>query len=89
MLVLLQAWPINQPRPLQIVPSAGSAYDEEILGAIKVIFPAGDDDASVVAKAQAVVSLHQKEAELLSPIAEVPKERTSLNAQKRKSIIKL
>ncbi|KAF7852393.1 hypothetical protein BT93_L0939 [Corymbia citriodora subsp. variegata] len=69
------------------VPIASSAYDEKIVGAIKKILYAADDDASVVAEAQAMVSLHEKEAELLSPIAEVPEERTNSDTQKRKIII--
>lgn len=50
---------------------------------------ATDDDASVVAEAQAMVSLNQKEPESLSPIAEVSEEKTNSEAQKRKNILNL
>lgn len=59
----------------------------QIVGAIKRILYATDDDASVVAEAQAMVFLQQKEAEPLSPIAEVSEERTSSETQKRKNIV--
>lgn len=48
---------------------------------------ATDDDASVVAEAEAMVSRQSKEVDLLSPIPEVSEERTSLENQKRKNII--
>lgn len=41
----------------------------------------------MVAEAQAMVCNHPKEAELLSPIAEVSEERSSSEAQKRKAIV--
>ncbi|KAH9712109.1 Microtubule-associated protein RP/EB family member 1C [Citrus sinensis] len=61
--------------------------DIRIVGAIKRILYATDDDASVVAEAQAMVFHQQKEAEPLSPIAEVSEERTSSETQKRKNIV--
>lgn len=62
-------------------------YCLQIVGAIKRILYATDDDASVVAEAQAMVFHQQKEAEPLSPIAEVSEERTSSETQKRKNIV--
>ncbi|XP_060675829.1 uncharacterized protein LOC125421277 [Ziziphus jujuba] len=44
-----------------------------VVEAIKMILYATNDDATVVAEAQAMVSHHLKEAEPLSPIAEVKK----------------
>lgn len=41
----------------------------------------------MVAEAQAMVFHQQKEAEPLSPIAEVSEERTSSETQKRKNIV--
>ena len=59
----------------------------QVVDAIKKILYATDDDASVVAEAQAMLSHHPKEAELLSPIAEVSEERNSSETQKRKNIV--
>lgn len=60
------------------------------MGAIRKILYAVDDDASVVAEAQAMVSAHQKETtNILSPIAEVSDEKLTLESQKRKNIINL
>lgn len=59
----------------------------QVVGAIKKILYATEDDASVVAEAQAMLSLHQKEAEALSPIAEVSEEKNSSETQKRKIIV--
>lgn len=59
----------------------------QVVGAIKKILYATEDDASVVAEAQAMLSLHHKEAEALSPIAEVSEERNSSETQKRKIIV--
>lgn len=44
-----------------------------------------DNDAEVVGKAQAMVALHQKKTEPLSPISEGPEEKAKLD-QKGKSI---
>lgn len=59
----------------------------QVAGAIKKILYATEDDASVVAEAQAMLSLHQKEPEALSPIAEVSEEKNSSETQKRKIIV--
>ncbi|XP_038685158.1 microtubule-associated protein RP/EB family member 1C isoform X2 [Tripterygium wilfordii] len=68
---------------------AVSAYDEQIVQAVKKILYATGDDASVVEEAQAMLSLQQKGAEPLSPIAELSEERTSSENQKRKNILNL
>ncbi|KAK1588777.1 hypothetical protein Q3G72_026928 [Acer saccharum] len=61
-----------------------------IVGAIQRILYATDDNASVVAEAQAMmVSAQQKGAESLSPIAELSEERTTSETQKRKNILNL
>lgn len=59
----------------------------QVVEAIKKILYATDNDASVVEEAQAMLSLHQQEAEPLSPIAEVSEERNSSETQKRKNIV--
>ncbi|KAF8012361.1 hypothetical protein BT93_I0494 [Corymbia citriodora subsp. variegata] len=61
---------------------SSGAREEKIVGAIKKIFYAADDNGSFLAKAQAMVSPHQKEAEF----AEVPVERIGSNTQKGKGI---
>lgn len=61
----------------------------QVVSAIKRILYAADDDASVVAEAQAMLSIHQKEAEPLSPIAEVSTEEKNSDTQKRKNIANL
>ncbi|KAL4644737.1 hypothetical protein ACB092_02G185800 [Castanea dentata] len=58
-----------------------------VVEAIKKILYAADDDASVMAEAQAMLSSQQKEAEALSPIAEVLEEKSSSETQKRKNIV--
>lgn len=59
----------------------------QIAGAIKKILYAADDDPSIIAEAQAMISLHSKEIVLLSPIEEAPEERQSSEGQKRKVIV--
>lgn len=61
----------------------------QVVGAVKKILYATDDNASVVAEAQAMVSQNTKEIDILSPIPEVSEERTSSEAQKRKNIVNL
>lgn len=55
--------------------------------AIQKILYATEDDESVVAEAQAMVSLPQKEVEPLSPIAEASDEKASSETMKRKNIV--
>lgn len=58
----------------------------QVVAAIKRILYAADDDPSVVAEAQAMVSLQQKEA--LSPIVETSsEEKMNSDSQKRKCIV--
>ena len=60
----------------------------QVVGAIKRILYATDDNASVVAEAQAMVSsLHREGAEPLSPISELPEEKPKPETQKRKIIM--
>lgn len=59
----------------------------QVVEAIQKILYATDNDASVVAEAQAILSLRRKEAEALSPIAELSEERNSSESQKRKNIV--
>lgn len=63
----------------------------QVVEAVKMILYAADgDDASIMAEAQAMVSLNKKnEAEQLSPIAESSEEKLSAETQKRKSILNL
>lgn len=63
----------------------------QVVGAVRKILYAVDDDASVVAEAQVMLSAHQKETiSHSSPISEVPSdEKLSLDTQKRKNIINL
>ncbi|KAF7809864.1 microtubule-associated protein RP/EB family member 1C [Senna tora] len=60
-----------------------------VVAAMQKILYATDDDATVVAEAQAMISVPQNEAERLSPIAEVLEERNSSETQKRKNIVNL
>lgn len=58
----------------------------QIVGAIKRILYASDDDTSVVAEAQAMILQHQNKSGFLSPIAEVADDRPKIENQKRKNI---
>lgn len=61
----------------------------QVVAAIQKILYATDDDGTAVAEAQAMLSGGQKEAERLSPIAEVSEEKSSSETQKRKNIANL
>lgn len=61
----------------------------QVVAAIQKILYATDDEATVVAEAQAMVSVPHNESERLSPIAEVSEEKASLETQKRKNIVNL
>ncbi|XP_059457483.1 microtubule-associated protein RP/EB family member 1C [Corylus avellana] len=74
-------------RDIEILCQSPEIEHLAVVGAIKKILYATEDDASVVAEAQAMLSLHHKEAEALSPIAEVSEERNSSETQKRKIIV--
>lgn len=75
-------------RDIEILCQSPEIESLPVVGAIRKILYAVDDDASVVAEAQAMVSACQNEPiNLLSPIAEVSDEKLTLETQKRKSII--
>ncbi|XP_022752088.1 microtubule-associated protein RP/EB family member 1C-like [Durio zibethinus] len=77
-------------RDIEILCQTPEIEDSLIVAAIKRILYATDGDASsVVTEAQAMVSLHPKEAEALSPIAEVSEEKASFETQKRKNILNI
>ncbi|PON67202.1 Microtubule-associated protein RP/EB [Trema orientale] len=76
-------------RDIEILCQSPEIENLAVVGAIKKILYATDDDASVVAEAQAMVSQNTKEIDLLSPIPEVSEERTSLENPKRKSIVNI
>ncbi|MQL90693.1 hypothetical protein Taro_023302 [Colocasia esculenta] len=65
---------------------ATHAYDEQIVGAIQKILYATDDSPSVVAEAQAMISVQPTEKATLSPIFETSEEKPKLETQKRKDI---
>lgn len=58
----------------------------QVVAAIQKILYATDDDGTELAEAQAMISNGQKEAERLSPIAEVSEEKSSSETNKRKNI---
>ncbi|XWS29772.1 hypothetical protein CRYUN_Cryun24cG0059300 [Craigia yunnanensis] len=76
-------------RDIEILCQTPEIEDSLIVAAIKRILYATDGDASVVTEAQAMVSLHPKEAEALSPIAKVSEEKSSSETQKRKNILNI
>ncbi|KAI4381656.1 hypothetical protein MLD38_007713 [Melastoma candidum] len=76
-------------RDIEIFCQSPGVEDLTVIKAIQKILYAADDDASVVAEAQEMVSLHQKDADLLSPIIEVSEDRPSPESHKRKSVTNL
>lgn len=65
-----------------------SLFRSQVVEAIKRVLYATDDDASVVAEAQAIISQNGRQSEPLSPISELPEDRPKvLDTQKRKNII--
>lgn len=62
-------------------------FSHRIAGVIKKILSAADDNPLVIVEAQAMISLHPKEIDLLSPIEEPPEERQSSESRKRKVIM--
>ncbi|KAL5556929.1 hypothetical protein UlMin_039165 [Ulmus minor] len=75
-------------RDIEILCQSPEIGNLTVVEAIKKILYAADDDASVVAEAQAMVSNHYaNEADFLSPIAEASEEKTNSETQKRKSIV--
>ncbi|KAL6227408.1 PREDICTED: microtubule-associated protein RP/EB family member 1C [Fragaria vesca subsp. vesca] len=80
-------------RDIEILCQTPEIQHLSVVGAIQKILYATDDDATVVAQAQAMLSAPSKEAdpsspiaEPLSPIAEVSDEKASSENQKRKTI---
>ncbi|XVF15496.1 hypothetical protein REPUB_Repub09cG0158800 [Reevesia pubescens] len=76
-------------RDVEILCQTPEIEDSPIVAAIKRILYATDGDASVVTEAQAMLSVHPKEAEALSPIAEASEEKSSSETQKRKNILNI
>ncbi|KAJ9170640.1 hypothetical protein P3X46_018734 [Hevea brasiliensis] len=73
-------------RDIEILCQSPEIENSTVVAAIKRILYAVDDDPSVVAEAQAMVSLQQKEA--LSPIFEASsEEKMNSDSQKRKNIV--
>ncbi|KDP31994.1 hypothetical protein JCGZ_12455 [Jatropha curcas] len=75
-------------RDIEILCQSPEIENLPVVAAIKSILYATDDNASVVAEAQAMISLQQKETKLLSPIMEISsKEKMNSESQKRKNIV--
>lgn len=74
-------------RDIEILCQSPEIENSPVVEAVQKILYATDNDASVVAEAQAILSLRRKEAEALSPIAELSEERNSSETQKRKNIV--
>ncbi|KAF5451297.1 hypothetical protein F2P56_026414 [Juglans regia] len=74
-------------RDIEILCQSSEIEDSPVVEAIKKILYAADNDASVVAEAQAMLSHRKKEAEALSLRVEVSGERNNSETQKRKNIV--
>ncbi|KAK4262342.1 hypothetical protein QN277_027912 [Acacia crassicarpa] len=74
-------------RDIEILCQSPGIEHLPVVAAMQKILYATDDDATVVAEAQAMVSIQQKEGERLSPIEEVSEEKGSNENQKRKIIV--
>ncbi|XP_040999172.1 microtubule-associated protein RP/EB family member 1C-like isoform X2 [Juglans microcarpa x Juglans regia] len=74
-------------RDIEILCQSSEIEDSPVVEAVKKILYAADNDASVVAEAQAMLSHRKKEAEALSLIVEVSGERNNSETQKRKNIV--
>ncbi|KAG6663147.1 microtubule-associated protein RP/EB family member 1C-like isoform X2 [Carya illinoinensis] len=74
-------------RDIEILCQSSEIEDSPVVEAIKKILYAADNDASVVAEAQAMLSHRKKEAEALSPIVEVSEEINNSETHKRKNIV--
>ncbi|KAK3004705.1 hypothetical protein RJ639_018913 [Escallonia herrerae] len=74
-------------RDIEILCQCPEIENSPVVEAIKRILYATDDDASVVAEAQAMISKHDRQGEPLSPISELPEDRPKAETQKRKNII--
>ncbi|KAK6151189.1 hypothetical protein DH2020_016121 [Rehmannia glutinosa] len=71
-------------RDIEILCQTPDIEKSPVVEAIKRILYAADDDASVVAEAQAMISEHQKQVELLGGLSD---ELVKPDSQKRKSIV--
>ncbi|KAF7828686.1 microtubule-associated protein RP/EB family member 1C [Senna tora] len=74
-------------RDIEILCQSPEIEHLPVVAAIQKILYATDDDAAVVAEAQSMISVQQKEAEQLSPIVEVSEEKSSSEKQKRKNVV--
>lgn len=75
-------------RDIEILCQSPEIENLPAIEAIKRVLYAADDDASVVAEAQAMISQQGRQAEALSPICELPENyRPKVDPQKRKNII--
>ncbi|KAF8406268.1 hypothetical protein HHK36_008353 [Tetracentron sinense] len=76
-------------RDIEILCQSPGIEHLPIVGAIQRILYATDDNVSVVAEAQAMITQHQKQPEPLSPISEVADDKPKMEVQKRKNILTL
>lgn len=74
-------------RDIEIVCQFPEIEHLPVVEAIKRILYATDDSASAVAEAQALISQHENQVSMLSPISEVADEGAKSDTQKRKNII--
>ncbi|XP_058227915.1 microtubule-associated protein RP/EB family member 1C-like [Rhododendron vialii] len=74
-------------RDIEIVCQFPEIENLPVVEAIKRILYATDDSASAVAEAQALISQHENQVSMLSPISEVAEEGSKSDTQKRKNII--
>ncbi|OIW10940.1 hypothetical protein TanjilG_22747 [Lupinus angustifolius] len=76
-------------RDIEILCQTPEIEHSPVVAAIQKILYATDDDGTAVVEAQAMISGEQKEAERLSPIAEVSEEKSCSETRKRKNIVDL
>ncbi|KAM7507134.1 hypothetical protein LguiA_017587 [Lonicera macranthoides] len=75
-------------RDIEILCQCPEIENLPVVEAIKRVLYATDDDASVVAEAQAIISQNGRQSEPLSPISELSEDRPKvLDTQKRKNIV--
>ncbi|KAG5535569.1 hypothetical protein RHGRI_023364 [Rhododendron griersonianum] len=74
-------------RDIEIVCQFPEIENLPVVEAIKRILYATEDSASAVAEAQALISQHENQVSMLSPISEVAEEGSKSDTQKRKNII--
>ncbi|GFY93771.1 end binding protein 1C [Actinidia rufa] len=76
-------------RDIEILCQCPEIENLPVVEAIKRILYSTDDSASAVAEAQAMISQHQDQATMLSPISEMPDDGPKPDYQKRKEITNL